>query len=46
MLNTQRVTGLVESLTVHDFSHILDKTMDNLEGLHGDHPSFIQSQSI
>jgi len=32
-LYTQRVTNLVDLLTVGDYPHILDKTMDNLKGL-------------
>jgi hypothetical protein len=33
VLYTQRVTSLVDMLTVGDHPHILDKTMDNLKDL-------------
>jgi hypothetical protein len=33
ILYTQRVTSLLDLLTVGDHPHILDKTMDNLEDL-------------
>src|ERR1019366_3774186 len=45
--NTQhRETSLVDLLTVHHHPHILDKPVDNLEGLHCGHPSLVLGESI
>jgi hypothetical protein len=46
ILNAQWVTGIMGLLTVHDLLHILEKTVDNLEGLHCGHPSLILGKSI
>ena len=37
---------LVNLLTVNHIPHILEKTMDNLEGLRRSHPSLIPSEPI
>ena len=46
ILNTQGVTSPVCLLTVHYHPHILDKAVDDLEGLRCGYPSFILSESI
>ena len=46
ILNTQGVTSPVYLLTVHYYPHILDKVVDNLEGLRCGYPSFSLSESI
>jgi hypothetical protein len=45
--NTQhRVTSSADLLTVHRLTHILGKTVNNLEGLRCSHPSLILGESI
>ena len=46
MLYTQRVTSLVDLLTVHYHPHILDKTVDYLECLRGGQFSFVLRESV
>ena len=43
---TQRVTSLVDLLTVGDHPHILDKTMDNCKGLCKGQFRLLLSESI
>ena len=38
--------SLVDLLTVNQIPHILEKTIDNLEGLRRGHPSLIFSEPI
>jgi hypothetical protein len=40
------MTIMLYLLTVHHHPHILDKTVDNLEGLRRCYPSLIQGKSI
>ena len=45
-LNTQRATNLVNLLTVHYHSHILDKAVNDLEGLRSRYLSLVQGEPI
>ena len=45
-LNTQRATNLVNLLTVHYHSYILDKAVDDLEGLRSGYPSLVQGEPV
>ena len=46
LLNTQRATNFVGLLTPHYHSHILDKTIDDFEGLRCGDSSLILRESI
>jgi hypothetical protein len=43
---SQRVASRVSLLTIHDNSHILDKTIDNLKNLRCGDPTLVQGESI
>ena len=45
IFNTQQASSLVYLLTVHYHSHILDKTVDDLEGLRCGYLSLILGKS-
>jgi hypothetical protein len=45
-LNTNRVIGLVNLLTIHCHSHIMDKAADDLEGLRCGYPSLVLGESV
>ena len=45
-LKNKWVTLRVDLLTVHNYPHILDETMNNLEGLCRGYPSLILGESI
>ena len=45
-INTQQATRLVYLLTFHYHSHILNKTVDDLEGLRCGYPSLVLGESI
>jgi hypothetical protein len=46
MLNNQRMTNQMYSLTVYDDPHILDKTIDNLKRLRCRRPSLVLGKSV
>jgi hypothetical protein len=46
ILNTQRATRLVYLLTVHHLFHILEKAVDDLEGLRRGYPSLVLGESV
>jgi hypothetical protein len=46
ILNIQRATSLVDSLTIHYHPHILDKMVDNLKNLRRSYPSLVLCESI
>ena len=46
ILNTRQVTSLVHLLTVHYPSYILEKAMNDLEGLCCRYPSLVLGESI
>ena len=46
IINTQRATRLVHLLTVHYPFHILEKTVNNLEGLCCGYPSLVLSETV
>ena len=43
---TQRPESLAYLLTVHHYSHALDKTVDDLEGLRCSYPSLVQGEPV
>jgi hypothetical protein len=46
ILNTLSATSLLNSLTVHYHSYILDKAVDDLEGLCCGYPSLVHGESV
>jgi hypothetical protein len=46
ILNRRRITSQVGLLTVHDYTHILDETVDDLERLSCRSSSFILRESV
>ena len=46
ILRTTAGIGLVDLLTVNHIPHILEKTIDDLEGLRGSYPSLIPGEPI
>ena len=46
ILNTRRATRLVHSLTVQYPLHILEKTVDDPEGLRCGYPSLLLGESV
>ena len=45
-LNTRQATSLVHLLTVHYPFHILEKAVDDLEGLYCRYPSLIHGEPV
>jgi hypothetical protein len=43
---SQRVANRVGLLTIHDYPHILDKTIDDLDNLQCGDPALFQGESI
>ena len=46
IFNSQRVTSPVLLLTIHNHLHILDKTVDHVQGLHGSHLGLLMGEPI
>ena len=46
ILNGQRMTSQMYSLTIYDHSHILEETIDNLKRLSCRRPSFVLGKSV